>query len=154
MHWSLRVSNALTAMSSSSHRKKTMAMLRLDWQRLSDIRVNPRNGATEFLFNLAARLCTRRFDEDDSDIWTFYSPNGFVLSVKGNGTFTCERGTRRPTRRDQDRSGRPMPYCSPAAGSQTVKACVGGYCTLYLNAGRLSLKKAQNQCFYRLSPIH
>jgi hypothetical protein len=68
-------------------------MARLSGQRLEEIRVNPIHGATEFLFDLGAILEVRRFEESDADIWTLYQPNGYVLGVKGNGTFTYAIGT-------------------------------------------------------------
>lgn len=92
-HWRLTVSPTLTATGSSSHRRKLMAMSRLDGQRLVSIRVNPINGTTHFVFDLGATLRARRFERDDSDIWTLYTPNGHTLGVQGNGTFTYDRGT-------------------------------------------------------------
>ena len=91
-HWTLRVSDQLTVTSSSSQRKKMMAMTRLEGQKLAGLRVNAGTGETEFTFDLGAKLTARRYDSDDSDIWTLYYPNGCVLGVKGNGTYTYERG--------------------------------------------------------------
>jgi hypothetical protein len=68
-------------------------MAGLSGQRLQKIRVNPIHGATEFLFDLGAVLAVRRFEESDADIWTLYKPNGYVLGVQGNGTFTHAIGT-------------------------------------------------------------
>lgn len=92
-HWTLKVSNSLTATGSSSYRKKAMAMARLEGQRLTDIKVNPVNGVTNFTFDLGATLQARPYEKDNADIWTLYYPHGFVLGVKGNGTFTYERGS-------------------------------------------------------------
>lgn len=110
-HWRLKVSDSLTATSRSSHRKKKIAMARLDGQRLADIRVNPMDGTTEFTFDLGATLRTRRFEKDDSDIWTLYNPNGFVLGVRGDGTFTYERGTT-PGDKERPRQMRPPNHTS------------------------------------------
>ena len=99
-HWKLRVSDLLTATNSSSARKKMMAMSRLDGQKLKDIRVNPLSGTTEFAFDLGATLLARRYEQDDADIWTLYKSNGFVLAVRGDGTFTYARGT---TPRDKEK---------------------------------------------------
>jgi hypothetical protein len=75
-------------------RAKRAAMGRLSGQRLEGIRVNASNGATKFLFDLGAILEVRRFEKDsDSDVWTLYNhANGYVLGVRGNGTFTYEKG--------------------------------------------------------------
>jgi hypothetical protein len=93
-HWKLTVSDSLTATASSSARMKMMVMARLDGQKLKDIQVNPVSGATEFTFDLGANLRVRRFEADDSDIWTLYKPNGYVLGVRGDGTYTYDRGTK------------------------------------------------------------
>ncbi|MFO1528573.1 MAG: hypothetical protein U1F77_02285 [Kiritimatiellia bacterium] len=91
-HWTLRVSDQLTVTDSSSGKKMMMAMARLDGQRLVGLRVSAETGETEFIFDLGAKLTAWRYEFDDSDIWTLYYPNGFVLGVKGNGTYTYELG--------------------------------------------------------------
>ena len=91
-HWTLRVSDQMTVKDSSSRRKKIMAMARLEGQKLLGLRVNAGTGETEFAFDLGAKLTAKRYDSDVSDIWTLYQPNGFVLGVRGNGTYTYERG--------------------------------------------------------------
>ena len=70
-----------------------MAMACLNGQKLMSIQINPSDGTTEFSFDLGAKLLTRCLEKDDSDIWTLYKPNGFVLGVRGDGTFTYGRGT-------------------------------------------------------------
>ncbi len=64
----------------------------LNGQRLVGIRVDAKNGASEFAFDLGAILQARRLEKDSaSDVWTLFDhSNGFSLGVKGNGTFTYE----------------------------------------------------------------
>jgi hypothetical protein len=95
-YWKLTISDSVTATSTSSCRMKKIAMSRLDGQKLMDIRVNPITGATDFTFDLGARLQTKRFEKDDSEIWMFHKPNGFILSVRGDGTYTYCRGKTPP----------------------------------------------------------
>jgi len=92
-YWRIHIPHSATATSSSPLRLKRKAMAGLSGQRLQRIRVNPIHGATEFLFDLGAILEVRRFEESDADIWTLYQPNGHVLGVMGNGTFTNAIGT-------------------------------------------------------------
>ena len=94
-YWKLTVGDSLTATISSSLRRKNMAMARLNSQKLTEIRVNPETGATEFTFDLGGSLQVRRSTKKDSDpIWTLYNyNNGFVLEVRRDGTFTYCRGT-------------------------------------------------------------
>jgi hypothetical protein len=68
----------------------------LSGQKLIEIRVNSKTGFTEFSFDLGAVLRVRRFEvDDDADLWTLYKPNGYTVSVKGDGTFTHAKGTAR-----------------------------------------------------------
>jgi hypothetical protein len=92
-YWRIHIPHSATATSSSPLRLKRKAMAGLSGQRLQRIRVNPIHGATEFLFDLGAILEVRRFEESDADMWTLYQPNGYVLGVMGNGTFTNAIGT-------------------------------------------------------------
>ena len=67
-------------------------MNRLSGQRLLDIRINANNGSTEFKFDLGATLHVRRFERDDADMWTLYKPSGYVVAVRGDGTYTHAKG--------------------------------------------------------------
>jgi len=92
-YWTIKTKDNMRATSSSSFRQKQNAMARLNGQKLKDIKVDHRTGATEFFFDLGTMLRVRRFTADDSDIWTLYRPNGYVLGVRGDGTYTHGRGT-------------------------------------------------------------
>jgi hypothetical protein len=93
-YWRIVVPNSVTATSSSPLRVKRAAMGRLSGQRLKGIRVNTNHVATHFAFDLGATLEVRRMEKaSDADVWTLYKPNGYVLGVRGDGTFTYNRGT-------------------------------------------------------------
>ena len=105
-YWKLTFSDSFVATSSTSLRRNTMAMARLHGQKIKDIRVTPETGATEFIFDLGARLQVRRFNsgailqvrdvlvKNDSYVWTLSNYNtGYHLGVRRNGTFTYCRGT-------------------------------------------------------------
>ncbi len=92
-HWDLRIDDEYRATGASSYKKKLMAMSRLNGQRITSILVDENSGATEFQFDLGATLRVRRFENDDSDIWTAYFPNNMVLGVRGNGTYTFQYGS-------------------------------------------------------------
>ena len=115
--WKLTISHSMAVTGSSPQWKRNMAMARLDGQRLTGVAIDPLTGATEFAFDLGASLQVRRLVADDSDIWTLYKPNGYVLGIRGDGTCTHAKGTtpgdklkatkiKSPTRRQ---SQRPQP---------------------------------------------
>lgn len=68
-------------------------MTRLDGQRLTEVSIDSITGFTEFAFDLGAKLQVRRFTADESVIWTLYKPNGYVLGIRGDGTYTHGKGT-------------------------------------------------------------
>jgi hypothetical protein len=92
-HWKLIFKDSLTVTGASSDYMKKKAMARLDGQKPAKVEVNSSTGATEFTFDLGAKLKTRRQAIDESDIWTLYLPNGYVLSVRGDGTYTYGLGS-------------------------------------------------------------
>jgi hypothetical protein len=55
--------------------------------------VNSTNGRTTFEFDLGATLKVRELDGYRvADLWSLYKPDGRVLSVRSDGTFSLERG--------------------------------------------------------------
>jgi hypothetical protein len=92
-HWRLTISPSIAATGSSSLREKNVAITRLDGQRLTGMTIDSITGFSEFVFDLGAKLQVRRFTADDSDIWTLYKPNGYVLGIRGDGTYTHGKGT-------------------------------------------------------------
>ncbi|MBI3407003.1 MAG: hypothetical protein HY040_01420 [Planctomycetes bacterium] len=101
-YWRLSLDNLPLATGSSSFRRIRLAMAQLTEQHLISVRVEPVSGATLFAFDLGCVLECRRFDRDsDAEVWMLYKPNGYVLSVHGNGCFRHQRGN--------DAEKRPMP---------------------------------------------
>ena len=91
-YWDLRINDKCRATGASSYKNKLIAMNRLSGQKIVSIKIHPDNGSTDFLFDLGATLRVRRFENDDSNIWALYFPNGMVLGIMGNGTFTYQDG--------------------------------------------------------------
>jgi len=79
----------------STFRKATIAAHFLDGQKLIKLAVNPGTGATTLEFDLGGVLEVRRFSryDKDADLWSLYKPNGYVLSVYGDGTFDYQPGS-------------------------------------------------------------
>jgi hypothetical protein len=93
-YWRLTSEGVELATGSSSHRRIERAMAQLKGQALVGVDVQPRTGATRFMFDLGCVLQCRRFQRDsDAELWMLYKPSGYVLAVHGNGTFSHQRGT-------------------------------------------------------------
>ncbi len=91
-NWELTVGDSLTATPSSPDELRMKVMAWLNGQKFKGLLVNPDTGATEFTFDLGARLKAWRTEKDDSDIWSLRQPAGLYLGVRGDGTFTCCNG--------------------------------------------------------------
>jgi hypothetical protein len=87
--------NGITlATGASSFRKIQVAMARLEGQKLINVNVDPRTGATRFEFDVGGALEVRRFEPNSEDeLWLLYKPNGYVLSVSGNGRYSHVPGS-------------------------------------------------------------
>lgn len=93
-YWRLTSGGVQLATGSSSLRRIERATGQLAGQELISVAVEPKTGATQFVFDLGCVLHCRRFGKDtDDELWMLYKPNGYVLSVHGNGTFSHQRGT-------------------------------------------------------------
>lgn len=87
-YWSISEQGSILSTTSSSARRRHRAFVALDGQKLVDVRVAPRTGATMFGFDLGAVLKVRRFERSSSDIlWHLHKPSGYVIAVRGDGTF-------------------------------------------------------------------
>lgn len=93
-YWRISSQNQRLATGSSSDKQIDRAIRHLDGQKLISAQVHPETGATYFEFDLGGVLECRRIERDSHDeLWNLYKPNGYVLCVYGNGTFTHQRGT-------------------------------------------------------------
>ena len=96
-HWRLTSHGTSLATDCSSNKKIERARLQLRGQQLINVAVQPKTGATRFTFDLGCVLLARRLKPNyDADVWMLYKPNGYVLSVYSNGTFSHERGNAVP----------------------------------------------------------
>lgn len=84
--WKLWNKTKLRCNSESSSRSIRNALRDLNGQALTYVSVNPKNGASEFGFDLGGRLETSRFDRQ-SEQWMLYEPSGRVLSIRADGKY-------------------------------------------------------------------
>jgi hypothetical protein len=90
-HWRILRSGMILASSSSSLQKISPALLDLQGQRLVRAAVSRDNGATRFEFDLDTVLEVRRRNRFTPDeLWLLYGRDGYVRSMRGNGTFLRE----------------------------------------------------------------
>ena len=92
-HWRLTLRDVNQATGSSSLRRIERVIKQLEGQKLTSVAVQPETGASRFEFDLGCVLHCRRLSRDsDADLWLLYKPNGYVLSVAGDGTIGHQRG--------------------------------------------------------------
>ncbi|MDY7010679.1 MAG: hypothetical protein SVV80_07995 [Planctomycetota bacterium] len=93
-YWKISYKGKLVVTGASSIRRILQAAEELKGQKLVQVDVNKDTGATRFVFDLGGVLDVRRFERNSKDeIWILYKPNGYVLSVSGNGTYDHGAGT-------------------------------------------------------------
>ena len=88
-YWRIYRNGRLLGGYSSTFRTGTRAADSLEGEKLLRVDVDPKTGATRFEFDLGSVLEVRRLRnyESDEDIWILYKPNGYALSVHGDGTY-------------------------------------------------------------------
>jgi hypothetical protein len=92
--WKIIHKGKTIATTSSSYSRKMKAIGKLDGQILEKVQVNPNTGKTEFEFDLGCKLLVQRWSKGEADeLWAFYKPDDYVLSVYGNGFYTYQVGT-------------------------------------------------------------
>jgi len=93
-YWAIQAIDTVVASTSSPDWLKDVGARFLTGQRLLSIEVCPRTGRTVFAFDLDASLVVRRITRDSEDeLWCLHEPTGYVLSVRGDGTFDHEPGS-------------------------------------------------------------
>jgi hypothetical protein len=96
--WKLSLRDLGPVTGASSFRSIQYALLRLNGQRLSCATVDPTTAATRFEFDLGGVLDVRRFERGSKEeMWTLYKPNGYCLSVRGDGQYCHELKTSAPS---------------------------------------------------------
>jgi hypothetical protein len=88
-HWRLSELDGMSPVTSAeSYRRITMGCSRLGGQKLVDVTINPRTGATSFRFDLGAILDVRRYSvAEDYPMWQLRTPERDMLGVRGTGEF-------------------------------------------------------------------
>jgi hypothetical protein len=87
-YWKLSIRDFDEVTGATSYKRKSMALARLDGQKLMHVRIDPKTSATEMEFDLGAILSIRRVGlKTDEDIWSLCKPNGYVVSVRADGQY-------------------------------------------------------------------
>jgi hypothetical protein len=90
-YWTIVGPDGIRASTSTSFCRKRRVARFLEGQRLVGVRLCPRTGKTVFTFDLGASLIVRRMEARSKDeLWLLYEPSGYVLSIRGDGTFDHE----------------------------------------------------------------
>ena len=99
-HWkALYKGKRIITNSSSNHNIRRFSN-QIEGQRLIQVRVNENTGATSFLFDLDCTVEIRRWGKNSKDeLWHLSKPNGYCLSIYGDGKYSHRPGSgidRRP----------------------------------------------------------
>lgn len=86
--WKMYFNDKLVANDNTSRRGISRALKILDGQKLIDIRIDANSGNTTFVFDLGGKLVTSGYKDDTCEQWMLYEPQGNVLSVSNNGTYS------------------------------------------------------------------
>ena len=88
-HWAVTLADGRRVTRNSSSKGRGVAFAHLEGEKVTAVAVDPRDGATRFLFDLGGSLTVRRFrNTADDTLWTFYKPNGYCLSVRSDGRYS------------------------------------------------------------------
>lgn len=92
-YWKVSIKDFDEVTSATSYKRKIRALARLDGQKLVSVSVNSETSATKLDFDLGATLSIRRTSKkSDTDIWSLYKPDGYVLSVRADGKYHDDPG--------------------------------------------------------------
>jgi len=93
-YWKISLNDSPAASTSSSYLQISKSLTKLAGQLLNEVHVNPLTGATRFEFDLGGVLEVRRFERNsEDDLWMLYAPNGYVLSIRGDGRYSYAPGS-------------------------------------------------------------
>lgn len=100
--WDLNMKGQRVADSESVEPTMSRALRVLRGQALSSVKVDRQGVTTEFAFDLGAVLLARTYqDSGDAEpdvMWTLRSPDGKVLAVRDDGTYSHAPGSSSPDR--------------------------------------------------------
>lgn len=97
-YWKLTVismdgKSKLTAANSSTTKQKYDACRLLTGQRLSAVEIDNEAARTTLRFDLGAGLIIRRPTSKTKELWSLAEPNGYYLSINGDGTYDHKPGS-------------------------------------------------------------
>lgn len=93
-HWTIDINGTRLADGSSSFRRISMALAKLKGQILTRATIDAQTGATRFDFDLGGVLTIRRYRRyPDDELWMLYKPNGYVLTIRGDGKYIHQPGS-------------------------------------------------------------
>ena len=92
-YWKLILREDISITSRSGQRQMQHALTQLDGQRLLRVMIAPATGHTTLLFDLGAQLILRRQRKVAEDIWMLYTPEGQVLTMRGDGQTSYQPDT-------------------------------------------------------------
>lgn len=91
-YWKLSFDGVRAATGASSFKQIQIAPAGLSGQILKQVEINPRTGATCFIFDLGGLLGVRRFERDsEDDLRMPDAPDGNVLAIRGREIFLSIR---------------------------------------------------------------
>lgn len=96
--WEISFNGKRAATNKSPYRKIPMALAKLSGQIVASVEIDSQTGETKFEFDLGGVLRVRRWKrkrECKDDLWMLYKPNGYVLTVRGDGRYSHKRGDAR-----------------------------------------------------------
>ena len=73
---------------STPYKRKLRALLALDGQKIVKTAIDPVTGATQWEFDLGAKLSVRRRKKSErNDIWSLNCPHGYTATVRADGKY-------------------------------------------------------------------
>lgn len=97
-------------------RKKDQAVAELDGQILTGVEADLAEGIWIFHFDLGGRLITRRYSRrsryysDEKELWLFFKPDDWVLTVRADGKYSHQHGETPPSDERWHDPGEPLQW--------------------------------------------
>jgi len=92
--WRITLPDNRQATASSSVWTKDVICKHFEGERVKSVQVDARSGRTRISFDLGSTLDLWRIPSAHrEEIWSLYAPRGWVLTVRGDGTYSYGRGS-------------------------------------------------------------
>ncbi len=92
--WRIWIGKNELAFNESTDDEIARACSELDGQAIQDVICQPKFGRTRFVFDLGGILDTAPYDEELSEQWMLYLPDGNVYTYRSDGAVSFGPGTR------------------------------------------------------------